>query len=134
MNKPLIYLLILILHSCVNKHGRNSLQNHISMEQETLQLKVGETKSIGLPNRGASGLRLVFSIDNPGIVEVNQKEIKSMEDIDTSQMKPGDPFPAFFYIKAIAKGDAKINFSERPAGANSTRDMHLKTYSVSVHE
>ena len=104
------------------------------MEQDTLELTLGNVKTISLPNRGSSGLRIIFSVDNPEVIEVTQNELKSMADLDSLKLKPGDPFPAFFTVKALAKGQTIIHFSERPPGSDTSRDMPMRKYLVTVKE
>lgn len=104
------------------------------MQQETINLVKGESKSITLPNRGARGLRLLFKVDDPDIAAVTQKEIKSMSDLDSTNYKPGDEIPAIFQIKGLQTGQTNVLFYERPAGADSSKDMPLKIYEIKVSD
>jgi hypothetical protein len=131
MNKLLI--LIFVLNACSNskKYVTSKTEN---MEQDKITLVKGESKSITLPNRGARGLQLLFKVDDPKIVEVTQKQVKSMAELDSTTYRPGDEIPAIFQIKGLQEGETHILFYERPAGSDSSRDMKVKNYLIEVSE
>jgi hypothetical protein len=103
------------------------------MEENKIELRVNEEKTIQLPSRGSSGLRIIFTVSDSSVASVSRKELQS-SDIDQLDIKPGDKVPAFFIIKGIKSGTASLHFSERKPGADAGPDIPLKDFEVQVNE
>lgn len=103
------------------------------MADNIIKLSPDEEKIVSLPNRGASGLRILFSVSDPSVVSVQRKEIQPSE-TGAMNIRPGDPIPALFSIRAIGRGNATISFVERKPGSNDGDDLPLKDFEVTVND
>ena len=101
------------------------------MANNTLTLSVNKQITVQLPNRGSSGLRMVFTIDDISVVDVKRREIQS-SDLDSLHLQPGDPVPAIFTITGLKKGKTIVHFAERKPGMNDGDDIPVKDYEVVV--
>jgi hypothetical protein len=103
------------------------------MAANIIELKVNEDTTIRLPNRGSSGLRMVFTLSDSSVVRVTRKELQP-SDVDQLDIKPGDAVPAIFYIKGLKAGTTTIHFAERKPGMDAGPDIPLKDFEVHVKE
>jgi hypothetical protein len=103
------------------------------MADNKIELKVGDETTIRLPNRGSSGLRIVFTVSDSSVASVTRKELQS-SDVDQLDIKPGDAVPAIFTIKGLKSGTTTIRFSEKKPGVNAGSDIPLKDFEVQVKE
>jgi hypothetical protein len=103
------------------------------MADNKIELKVNGETTIQLPNRGSSGLRIVFTVSDSSVASVTRKELKST-DVDQMDIKPGDAVPAIFIIKGLKAGTTTIHFAERKPGVDAGSDIPLKDFEVQVRE
>ena len=103
------------------------------MAANIIELKVNEDTTIRLPNRGASGLRMVFTLSDSSVASVTRKELKS-SDVEHLDIKPGDAVPAIFVIQGLKAGTTTIHFAERKPGVDAGSDIPLKDFEVHVKE
>jgi len=100
------------------------------MEDEKIILEKGTTHELFIPNRGTSGLQLVFDLSDSSVASVDRKELPP--DI-TKHLKPGDPLPAYYVVKGNNIGESKLIFSERRVGMPDSPNLPLKSYLIIVN-
>ena len=101
------------------------------MEENKIAIGVNQEKNIQIPSRGSSGLKMVFTITDSTVASVTRKEIKP-SDIDSLNLRPGDPVPAIWIIKGLKTGTTKIHFAELRPGMNDGPGIPLKDFDVTV--
>lgn len=100
------------------------------METQYLTLAVGESHEIRLASRGASGLQLLFALDLPEVVSVTRREATAAE-LATPHPNVGGAVPAFFMLRGLKPGQARVDFFERPPG-RSAPDIPAAAYQLTV--
>jgi hypothetical protein len=117
--------------ACNHQKGTAGPQKTENMETAQLTLRLNEQKTVQMPSRGATGLQLVFTIEDSSIVEVARKEL-SPEDRDSLQLRPGDAIPAVFTIRGKKQGKTVVHFGERRVGMKEMPDLPLRDYEITV--
>jgi predicted secreted protein len=103
------------------------------MADNQMQIKVNEERTIQLPSRASSGLRIVFTVSDSSVASITKKDLQR-SDMDSLNIRPGDPLPAIFIIKGLKKGSTVIHFAERRPGVNDGPDISLKDFDLKVDD
>lgn len=101
------------------------------MEEEKITLPLGGKHGLFIPNRGSSGLQLVFEVTDTSVIDVQRTELPR----DASQisgLKPGDPLPAYFVVKGINRGKSKLTFGEKRVGMPDSPNLFVRSYMIDV--
>lgn len=85
------------------------------MDENIIKLKNGESTDLFVPTRGAVPVRLVFEMKPKQIAELERTELA--QEKMPKGLKPGDPMPAYYVLRAKEKGTGELEFFEQPLGA-----------------
>jgi hypothetical protein len=137
--KPFVVIAFLMLLNCCatikpnadNTNTRNATKNKLAMNEEHLKINRGETKQLYIPNRGSSGLQLVYELTDSTVVSITRKELPDSY-FTTHSVNAGESLPALFEIYGIKAGTTHLFFREKRVGMPESPLMEVRTYLVEV--
>ncbi len=130
----IIFGIVFIFHACVpavKKTEANTKPKEIDNTlSSTRKLKSSETFTVELMGRRASGLQLLYRMNNNAVVEVK----RLVTDIANSGPTSGDTININYQIKAIKKGKVKITFYETQPWNKDFKEVIQKEINIEVTE
>lgn len=104
------------------------------MNDNNIQLAVGGSKDLFLPNRGTSGLQLLYEVTGDVDAISIQRKPLGEEHLAQLDLQVGESYPARFEVTAVAKGSGQIVFSERRVGMPDSSYLLVKQFEFEVME
>lgn len=98
--------------------------------EDSLTIRINETKQVTLQSRGAMGLQLLFRISDSSVVDI--KRIDSKGPNDSSKTNIGGSIPAVFEIRGLKAGKTNVEFYETQPWNKNFKDISQKEMLIEV--
>jgi predicted secreted protein len=129
--KYLSTIIILIAAACSpsNHNISNNPANPGVKNDNIIQVKINEEKTVQLPGWVSSGSQMELTLSDTSIATI-RKEIVST--YDSTGLRPGDPVLANWMIKGLKRGTTRIKFAKGSPGKNDGANLRLKNLKIEV--
>src|SRR4051812_35817822 len=125
--KYLSIIIILIATACGS--SKKNISNNAT-DENIIQLKINEEKTIELPGRSSSGRQIVFTSSDTSVAKVSRKEIVST--YDSTGLRPEDPVLAIWVIKGLKRGTTRMKYTGPRIEKNDAANLRLKNLKIVV--
>ena len=130
--KYLSTIIILIAAACSpsNHNISNNPANPAVKNDDIIQVKINEEKTVQLPGWVSSGSQMELTLFDTSIATIIRKEIVST--YHSTGLRPGDPVLANWMIKGLKRGTTRIKFAKGSLDKNDGANLRLKNLKIEV--